>query len=140
MRGNDVCYARKIGAPFPEGCCLTAITAKPQGKTCAEMDAEFSDTEPPPCDGTGMFLTFVLKIKTAINKVNNGTSAFKIPVSELSSCVCALVNKKAGIPLPNNPTTANGSQKCLGVFLICLQTKGSSESQAKPMRISATWV
>ena len=51
------------------------------------------------------FFTFVLNTATAIISVKRGTKAFKIPAKELSICVCAFENKKAGIPLPK---TYNG--------------------------------
>ena len=52
---------------------------------------------------------FVLNTNMAITNVNKGTSAFRMPIYELSKTVCALVNKKAGIPFPNIATTNKGT-------------------------------
>ena len=84
--------------------------------------------------------TFVLNTATAIISVKRGTKAFKIPAKELSICVCAFVNKKAGMPLPKIPTMARGIQCFFASLPILFQTKGTNDSQAKHMRKSATCV
>ena len=70
--------------------------------------------------------------------VNMGTKAFRMPTSELSNWVCALVNKKAGIPFPNSPTMIMGSMWCLFILVILFQTNGKRLNQAIPILSCAT--
>ena len=83
--------------------------------------------------------TFVLNTATAIISVKRGTKAFKIPAKELSICVCAFVNKKAGMPLPKFLQWP-GYPILFASLPILFQTKGTNDSQAKHMRKSATCV
>jgi len=85
-----------------------------------------------------LLLTLFLNKKTAIIKVKIGTSAFNIPTSELSSCVCALVNRKAGIPFPNKPTMIMGRMWCFCILNIFFQTNGKRLSQAMLILSCAT--
>ena len=80
----------------------------------------FSSTKPPPAISqiapespnkipiSWLTLTLVLNNNMANTKVKSGTNAFNIPMSELSNSVWALVNRKAGKPLPNKPTISIG--------------------------------
>ena len=47
-----------------------------------------------------------LKKDKPIKSVNNGVKEFKIPASELPMTVCALANKKDGMPVPRIPMAA----------------------------------
>ena len=49
-------------------------------------------------------------------------------MSELSNCVCAFVNKKAGKPFPNKPT--------INIGIICFFSKEKSLFQTNGRRLS----
>ena len=56
---------------------------------------------PASCLAEGLFFSHT----NPISMVNNGVSAFSIPVRLLLICVSARVNKKAGIKFPKTPIT-----------------------------------
>lgn len=64
-------------------------------------------------------------------RVNNGDRAFRIPVSELSSLVCASANKTAGTRLLMSPVNAKNFHLSFGMDLILFKAKGSMTRNAK---------
>ncbi len=56
--------------------------------------------------------------------VKIGVNAFKIPASELSILVCAMLKKNAGKKVPKNPDIIIGISAALGVFLYAFLIRG----------------
>jgi len=81
---------------------------------------------------------FCLKNTAATIKVNKGVKQFNTPAVELLSLVCAVANKMAGIPLPNNPTKVIIPYFRNGIFQICLSVNGSKQRKEKNIRMVAT--
>ena len=79
-----------------------------------------------------------LKIKMPKINVKKGVSEFNIPAKELVICVSANVNKKAGIPLPNTPTTVKYFHLSAATFLMCLNKKGSKNKNEIAILSAAT--
>ena len=67
-----------------------------------------------------------------------GTRVFKTPVTELSSRVWAIENRKEGTKLAKNPEPISGSQSFLLTWLRRIKAAGTSTMAAATMRSEPT--
>ncbi len=80
----------------------------------------------------------VLKITKPKSNANSGVSELRIPANELLMPVSALVNRNAGIKLPNKPIPKNPFQCGQSSFLRCLKMSGERNKKAISIRMAAT--
>ena len=73
-------------------------------------------------------------------RVNSGVRELSIPARLLSICVCALVNRYAGIPFPMTPTIMSDTIFFLLIFRILLKRNGVRNKKVKNIRKEATWL
>jgi hypothetical protein len=69
-----------------------------------------------------------------------GVSELTIPVTALSSSVCANAKRNAGTKLPINPDMKMSDKYLLLILRSHARAKGIIKSEADKIRIDATWV
>ena len=70
--------------------------------------------------------------------VKSGVSAFKMPDMLECKNICEFVKRKAGIPLPNSPTTMYHQMSSRFNQLLKMNAKGSMTKEAMPNLKAAT--
>ena len=85
-----------------------------------------------------IFRTDFLKTKYPTMSVKSGVSAFKMPDMLECKNICEFVKRKAGMPLPNSPTTTYHQINSRFNQLLKMNAKGSMTKEAMPNLKAAT--